>query len=248
MEAGMGTIMSIAVVGSERTDHREVAERIRKLFPRGCERILLVNVPQVAEEDFDLATARLGRYPAFPPYGSGLLSQNLRNAGYSTKVLDLNFETLSHLDDPFRINRWEDVMAETLESFAPEAVGISCMFSMAHNSLKRIAGYVKAKAPHVAVIAGGVHVTNNTRLGLEGIPSIDFSIRYEADEAIVSLVDFVNNKVDQDRLSQIAVLLDGKYLQLGRGPAPEGESLNLSPEYDDLPLERYSAAGKIGAY
>ena len=246
----MHAILSTQASESEKERMHKIAGRVRELFPRGCSRILLVNIPQVAEEDFDLATARLGRYPAFPPYGPGLLSRNLRNAGWTTKLLDLNFEVLSHLDEPFFVNRWESLLGETLESFAPDIVAVSCMFSMAHNSLKRVADYVKREAPDAIVIAGGVHVTNNTRLTLEEISSIDFSIRYEADEAVVNLVNFVNNKVDQNQLSQVAMLVDGKYMQLDKRsiPGEASESINLSPEYDELPIGAYSAAGKIGAY
>src|SRR3989344_4418816 len=243
----MNTIMH--EVPSDLATSVKISQKIKRMFPVGCNRILLVNVPQVAEEDFDLATARLGRNTCPPPYGLGLLSRSLQTAGYATKLVDLNYTLLSQVSsDSFHYDIWEKELKQTIESFKPDMIGITCMFSMTHDSFAKVAVYLKTHYPHLALIAGGVHVTNNTRLILEGIPQIDLVVRYEADNAIVFLVDFVNGKVNNDHLTQIAVIYEGEYLQLERRDIPNETALNLSPDYDDLPIGKFSSVGKIGGY
>ena len=227
----------------------KIVQRIKRMFPQGCNRILLVNIPQVSETDFDLATVKLGRYPCFPPYGLGLLSRNLRIAGYKTKLIDLNFEVLSHVkDSSFRYNRWQDALRQSMDSFAPDLVGISCMFSANHGSMKAVADYAKICNPQTTVIAGGVHPSNNTRAVLETVPNIDAVIAYEADEALINFVDFVNGKVSDDKLTQIALFVNDEYIHLEQRVIPNGKRINYSPDYDSLPIGEYGLWGEIGVY
>lgn len=176
----------------------KIAQKSKEMFPNGCNKILLVNIPQVGETDFDLATAKLKRYPCFPPYGLGLLSHGLRVAGYSPLLIDLNFEILSSVNDlSFRYDRWQNVLRQTMESFVPDMVGVSCMFSANHASMKAVVDYVKMNYPQTAIIVGGVHPSNNTRMVLETIPNIDAVIAYEADEALVNFIDFVSGQASK---------------------------------------------------
>mgnify|MGYP001606688388 CR=1 FL=1 len=227
----------------------QVARRVKKLFPNGCGRILLVNIPQVGEDDFDLATAKLKRYPCFPPYGLGLLSRDLRVAGYTTRLIDLNFEVLSHVkDEVFDYKRWQTMLEGAVESFAPDLVGVSCMFSATHTSLRAVVDYTKMSFPGVPIVVGGVHASNNTRLVLEEIPNIDAVIAYEADEAFVNFIDFANGKITEDRLTQTGIIDGGEYLYIERRIFPDGDKLNYSPDYDDLPLGENGKWGEIGVY
>lgn len=227
----------------------KIAQASKEMFPHGCTKIMLVNIPQVGEIDFDLATAKLKRYPCFPPYGLGLLSYGLRIVGYLPQLIDLNFEILSHMNDlSFRYDRWQNVLRQAMESFVPDLVGVSCMFSANHASMKAVADYVKMNYPQTAIIAGGVHPSNNTRMVLETIPNIDAIIGYEADEALVNFVDFVNGKAKKDSLTQIAMLKNGEYLQIERRIIPNDKQVNYSPDYDILPIGQYGIYGEIGVY
>lgn len=227
----------------------KIAQKSKEMFPNGCNKILLVNIPQVGEADFDLATAKLKRYPCFPPYGLGLLSYILRVTGYTPLLVDLNFEILSHVNDlSFRYGRWQTALRETLESFAPDLVGVSCMFSANHASMKAVADYVKMNYPRTAIIAGGVHPSNNTRMVLETIPNIDAIISYEADEALVNFVDFVNDKAKKDSLTQIAMFKNNEYLHIERRVIPSDKQINYSPDYGILPIGQYGMFGEVGVY
>lgn len=227
----------------------KIAQASKEMFPHGCNKIMLVNIPQVGEIDFDLATAKLKRYPCFPPYGLGLLSYGLRVAGYSPLLIDLNFEILSHMNDLlFRYELWQNALKQAMESFVPDLVGVSCMFSANHASMKAVADYVKMNYPRTAIIAGGVHPSNNTRMVLETIPNIDAIIGYEADEALVNFVDSVNGKAKKDSLTQIAMFKNGEYLHVERRIIPSDKQVNYSPDYGILPIGQYGMYGEIGVY
>ena len=113
-------------LNEEKVPLEKIAQMSKEMFPNGCNKILLVNIPQVGETNFDLATAKLKRYPCFPPYGLGLLSYGLRIAGYTPTLIDLNFEILSHMNDlSFRYDRWQNALRQAMESFVPDLVGFT---------------------------------------------------------------------------------------------------------------------------
>ncbi|MEK7609636.1 MAG: radical SAM protein [Patescibacteria group bacterium] len=237
---------------SERNDPvllKKITRKIRGLFSGPCERILLINIPQVAEADFDLPTAKLARYPCFPPCGAGLLSRDLRDVGYQTKLLDLNFEILSRVkESDFHYNLWQNSVDQVIKIFVPNLIGISCMFSMTHASMRAVVDYIKRHHPHIPIIAGGVHVSGNAAMVLNEIKGVDLALRYEADIALVTVVDFINGKTTENQLTQIATSVEGEYLEITERSIPDGNKVNYSPEYDDLPIGNYSLTGSIGAY
>ncbi len=241
--------ISVPLTPAEITLTGKIGQKVKRLFPKGCERILLIHIPQVDKENFDLATARAGRYPCFPPYGPGLLSRNLRTAGYTTKLIDLNYEILFHVADRmFDYSLWEKVLDEVMESFQPSLVAVSCMFSATHGSMKMVTDYLKEHFPQIPIVAGGVHPSNNVRGVLQDVPSIDIVIAYEADKAFTTFVDFVNNKTTADRITQTALLEDGEFLYMERRAVPAEDEVNFSPDYDLLPIGDYGKRGEIGVY
>ena len=237
-------------LNEEKVPLEKIAQMSKEMFPNGCNKILLVNIPQVGETNFDLATAKLKRYPCFPPYGLGLLSYGLRIAGYTPTLIDLNFEILSHMNDlSFRYDRWQNALRQAMESFVPDLVGVSCMFSANHESMKAVVDYVKMNYPQTAIIAGGVHPSNNTRMVLETIPNIGAVIAYEADEALVNFIDFVNGKASKkNNLTQIAMFQNGEYWHVERRVIPNGKRVNYSPDYGILPIGQYGMFGEVGVY
>src|SRR5438552_8106358 len=71
-----------------------ILDRLLKLFPSGCRRVLLVTPPESPEQHFNIDLVLNKRYPCFPPYGPGILARNLENRGYQGALLDLNYHVL----------------------------------------------------------------------------------------------------------------------------------------------------------
>ena len=224
----------------------EIRANVARVFAgRPCRRVLLVAVPQIARDAFQLEHARLRRYPLFPPYGPALLVRILEEAGYAADVLDLGFEIMESAcgGGAFSYDVWRERLSERVWSFRPDVVGLSCMFNMGHEPLKAAARFVKARG--IPVIAGGVHVSLTTDQLLADVPEVDFALLYEADRSLLGFLEAANGDPEAE-LSQVATMVDGRVVKLAKRATPE--ELLHEPDYKALPIERYALAGKIGAY
>jgi radical SAM superfamily enzyme YgiQ (UPF0313 family) len=211
----------------------------------------MVNPPLLTEDEFDVGTALRCYYPSFPPYGLGLLCSVLKSRGYETDIVDLNYEILKSVhDDPeaFEFSVWKSILRERIESWKPDLLGVSCMFSLTHHSMLATAAWAKEVNPSLPVVLGGVHATEGAPHILAEHPWIDFILRFEADNALAAMIDFVNGKVDTACLSQIATMANGEYHYIEKRDVPAGDALNTTPAFHALPIGNYSAVGRLGAY
>lgn len=231
------------------------AEKIRKCFRNICSRILFISPMLIPENNFDIDIARSGRYTIFPPYGLGILSNKLCARGYTTEIIDLCFVILSHAneaDKQFKYDIWKDELKECLQNFKPDLVGITCMFSMENEQLKIISDFIKEynkeHNKNISVVAGGVHVSTATETILRYCKNVDFAFLYESDRSFPDTLDFINGKIHEDNLTQIATLVDDKYIFIEKRSTPNEADINISPNYCNLELWKYSQLGKIGAY
>ena len=236
----------------EREDQICLERAIIEKFPdRVCRRVLFVSVPQISEDVFEHENARAGRYPCFPPYGLGILTRILENAGFTADILDLHYLVLESActassPEQFDIKAWKAALVGKVEEFQPDLVGLSCMFNLGHSWLRNVAMFLRERFPGLPIAAGGVHPTLTTEQLLEDVPAVDFVFLYEADKAFPDFLRFVNGETNGACLSQVACRFGGKTLKLTKRNLPE--TLEYSPDYKTLQIPRYSQIGKIGAY
>jgi len=236
---------------------RAVPERVEaliaRLFPqRRIRRILFVNPPDGEAERFRFATARRRRYPNYPPYGPAVLAQQVRNAGMETALLNLNHEVLkacheAKSEKAFDFDGvWQTKLDEAIEIFAPDLIGITCMFTMTHKSLKRVCE--RAARSGVPVSIGGVHVSNDTEWVLDDIPDVRIAFRQEADIALINLCRYVNGEADMSEVGQV-ILRDGDERQrLVRQLRPTAKEMDVIPAYDLFDVSGLSRYGVIGNF
>ena len=67
---------------------------LKKKFPYGLKKVLLVTPPDGTEDLFQISTAKRRRYSNYPAYGLGLLAQYLRNINIEVSMRNLNHEIL----------------------------------------------------------------------------------------------------------------------------------------------------------
>lgn len=214
-----------------------------------CQRILMVHCPHSNEETFSWESARLRRYPSYPPYGPGLLVRILEENGYIADIIDLDYEILAHAidsDTGFDFNVWQRKLREKIDDFEPDLVGVSCMYNRSHQTLKSVVNYLSGNYPHIARVVGGVHVSLATEQLMEDIQDIDFAMLYEADQSFPYFLDIVNGRRSIEDIAQIATVHNGRLIKLSKRLVPE--QLTYSPDYKDLPITDYARVGKIGAY
>lgn len=226
-----------------------ITNKIKNLCADHCTRILLVSPPQVPENDFDVGVALQKRYPAFPPYGLGIINRKLKENGYVSDILDLNYEILSFLNQnkgSFHYRIWKDKLRSEIENFKPDIIGISCMFTMTAPQMYAVAEFVKEVNKNLPVVVGGVHPSNAAKTVLTECHAIDFVSLYEGDSSFIDWLNFINGKVTAKKLEQIATLYEDIYYSIDN--RMREENINASPEYGILPIGNYHFLGKVGAY
>lgn len=248
--------ISLSVAGN---DQQLIEQKIRYLLPNGCQRILLVEPPNVPEEDWDPAVAANNRYPIYDPKGLAVLSSCVELRGYKSDIIDLNFMIQNHFKkDPenFKYTVWQEWLKQRLDDFNPDIVGLTCMFTIYHRSMTRIARFIKKYDSKITIIAGGVHTTMASadilsapgQLVLDDCREIDFVGLYEGNDSFPDFLDIANNRLEPDSLTQIATLVDGNYTAIIKRAEPKLETLSAPPNYHDLPIEKYSSIGRIGTF
>lgn len=228
-------------------------ERLRCLmlsdyFPRGIRRVLLVQPPDCDASMFDVETARRGRYSNYPPYGLMVLAANLRQIGVEVRIVNLNDVVLCRL--PRRADfasrglngLWDKDFAKIFHRFVPDLIGITCMFTMSHASLKAVC----KRIPGVPIAIGGVHVSNDIDRVLDDIPEAAFAFKGEADNAIKIFVRTVNEHRPIEELRQ--VVINNPRRHFDEEARPSAEEISIIPAYDLCDISGYSARGTIGAF
>ena len=234
----------------------KIVEKINDKFQGNYQRVLLINPPQFPEELLNIKIVKNKRYYNYPPYGLGLLGSNLKRRGYTFDILDLNLELLSFIneEDNEKIIKsrisciWKEKIDAIVKSFRPDIVGICCMFTMSHDRTIETSDYIKFNWPELRIIAGGVHITNAPDYVLQKARGIDFLSLYESDQSFCNFLDYVNGKVPEENLTQIGTLIDGEYVSLKNRDIPPPESMDIFPDYANLPVGKYNCFGEVGNF
>jgi len=236
-----------------------IANKIHRLFNDRCQNILLVQPLPLNTEYLELKQIKNKRYYAWQPYGLAVLCTNFKHRGYNVKILDLNYEILHALnksaidiDDESCITMaeslWRSILKQKINSFKPDLVGLTCMFTMGHEMIIRTSDYIREVFPDLPIVAGGVHVTNAPEYFLHEAPNIDFVGLYEADVSFCDFVDVINGRLNDESLSQIATLENMKYHCISKRAPPNTYQINSKPDYDELKVGEYSRLGEVGSY
>ena len=119
--------------------------RLDTWFPkRNISRVLLINPPDAHAELFQFSIAKRGRCANYPPYGLLTLAQHLRSLNIDVQVLNLNHEILKHCydlenEEDLRYDKiWQNLVDDYITKFRPQLIGVTCMFTMTHQSFKNV--------------------------------------------------------------------------------------------------------------
>ncbi len=239
--------------GETSTSMEALAETIRRLFAgKRIKRVLLVTPPDADAELFRLDTAKRGRYTNYPPYGLLVLAARLQTQGIEVRVCNLNDEILQQcqcLNDGEELvfdQIWQGKLDTDLAEFRPDLVGITCMFTMTHSSLRDVCH--RAATANVPLVIGGVHVSNDVYRVLNDIPTADIAVLREGEIAFGNLVAYVNGETTSDELAQLVVRQDTGYVTADTAATPGEQDINMIPAYDLVDISTYSRAGTVGAF
>jgi radical SAM superfamily enzyme YgiQ (UPF0313 family) len=250
----MNCEMDEIILNMKQADKANVAERFfDKVFPlRNIKRILLVTPPDADESLFRFDTAQRKRYTNYPPYGLLVIARVLESIGIEVELCNLNFEILqqcraSESEETFNLKKiWQDKLDQQLEDFAPDLVGVTCMFTMTHQSFKEVTERISSQGYPVAI--GGVHVSNDINSILNDVAGVHMAFLREGEVAVRALVEAVNKTGPIDNLGQV-VLIDGtERIEFNADCLPTEEDINIEPAYHLIDVGDYSTHGTIGAF
>jgi radical SAM superfamily enzyme YgiQ (UPF0313 family) len=241
-------------------DRSSIEDTLDGLFPqRAIKRVLLINPPDADSEVFRYETAKRGRYTNYPPYGLGVLARRLIDIGLEVRICNLNHAVLKQVHETISEAEfdhgaaWRSALDNELKAFRPDFIGITCMFTMTHNSLKKICAHAAGSGVPIGI--GGVHVSNDVDRILDDILVADVAFLREGDHALVNFVRVVNRSLPPQSLGQVIVRDPA-----GRGgPSeirhrylaeclPTDSDISLVPAYDLMDVRDYSRYGTIGAF
>jgi radical SAM superfamily enzyme YgiQ (UPF0313 family) len=216
------------------------------LFPaRQIRRVLLVNPPDADANLFRPEIAKRGRYTNYPPYGLALLAQQLRAIDVDMQILNLNHIVLKAARGSGAFDHtatWKWALFKAIYDTAPDLIGVGCMFTMSHQSLKDVCTFAAAYAP---VAIGGVHVTNDVERVLDDIPCVSAAFLREADESLPRFVQAVNRLRPVTDLAQL-IINKPERIHLTADCVPE--DISIIPAFDLLDIPEHSKHGTIGAF
>ncbi len=228
---------------------------------RPIKKILLINPPDSDASMLRYDNVKRKSYYNYPPYGLGIIARHLLDKGYQAEIYDLNLNVLeecylSENEEAFDFDAaWKARLAEVVDRFRPDLVGVTCMFKMTHESFVNVCREVKNLSAEwlepgskIPLAVGGVHVTQSLDRVLGDIPDAEFIFLYEAEQAFVNFVEIVGEKQPANKLSQVIIKTPLRKLEFLGEDKPDEAGINFLPAYELMDMTKYSSYGRIGAF
>lgn len=160
-----------------------------------------------------------------PILGITYLAARLNHAGIDTQIFDAYFHGWSM-----------DELVQRVADYGPDLFGLT---AMTHEISRAAEAAQKIKAKiNIPALVGGAHVTALPRDTLIQYPEFDYGVFGEGENAVVELVNALNDGPDESRLSGIAGLVYRRNNEVVRNSA--GDFLSAA-DLDDLPFPDFSS-------
>ncbi len=255
------SVINFSSEAKEKNKNDDFNDSIKNIFKnKKITKILLISPPDVPKELFSWETCSRGRYSNYPPYGLLALASQIRSRGVSVRVINLNNEVLrsaklNNFEDFNFHESWKAPLTKELEDFKPDMVGLTCMFSQTHDSLRDVVCAIKEYDLKIPIGVGGVHITNSftneatKKNVLQSLKGVELFFLYEADLSFPIFVDVVNGECGLENLGQFALRKsDTECIEINKRLVPTESILDTIPAHDLLPPKETSMWGPVGAY
>ena len=135
-----------------------------------------------------------------------------------------------------------------MSDYNPDLVGINCTFTMNLDPMKDTIKEIKKFDKNIYIVAGGVHITNDTENILKDCPEIDFAGTNEGEKSFLNFLKYLNSGENFNDLSQLSWIESGEFFKIDRMDIPSDHFIDISPDMSDLPLNKLSSIGEIGTF
>ena len=132
-----------------------------------------------------------------PPLGLAYIAAVLEANGYSVRVLDCTAEGFDEVgtygDGVIGYGLPAEKILSSVVDYAPDVVGISCLFTVFAPIVEFLADSIKGRLPHSTVVLGGTHSTVCAD-ELVRRPGVDFVVRGEGEYSFLKLVQHLDGE------------------------------------------------------
>jgi magnesium-protoporphyrin IX monomethyl ester (oxidative) cyclase len=141
------------------------------------------------------------------PMGAGYIAAVLEQAGYQVQCLDAIAEGMKE-QRPTRDGRTEfglsiEVIMARVREFKPDAVGISCQFSLQFSATRKLLEAIHAWNAETVTVIGGTHSSAQPGAVLNET-GVDYVILGEGEATIVELFARLNEQTDLSTMDGLA--------------------------------------------
>lgn len=206
-------------------------------------RILLIS-PQLRVHKVQL--------PRFQPsLGLGYMAAVLEQCGHEVKILDAAIEGVATVIDEGEglstIGLTDAELKARVAEYAPDLVGISCLFSSQAGQAFHVADLVKQLNQEIVVVLGGIHASEMFAKVMEAQPSIDYILRGEGDFALEALATRLVNSGDVRTLPGVVWRENGQVRSTPTGPLIPDINVLPMPAWHLMEMEKYFQVGLFHA-
>lgn len=159
----------------------------------------------------------------FPPMGIEALAPVLRQHGHTVRMFDSCHPQMK-----------EDDIARAVEEEHPDVVGLSFLSTTTYPAVKSMARRLKAVAPKIPIIAGGVFATMNADRVLKDCPHLDCIGTGEGEEL---LPDYLNHLDQPDAVAGLAWRRGSEIVTNSRRPLIQNLDQFPYPDRTTLPID-----------
>lgn len=167
--------------------------------------------------------------PLAYPCMSGYLKAN--TTGIDVKVLDCL---------PLR-KGWAS-LRKYIEAERPDVLAVGDKVVYVHEGMKAVS-LAKELNPNVVTIAGGHFHSHSAEYSLDKYPDLDYVVRYEGEETMRDLLTTLRDGGDLSGVQSIAYRDGGQVIKTPPRPVIMDLDSLPFPDYDALPVEKYSPFG-----
>lgn len=184
---------------------------------------------------------------AQPPLGLAYIAANLRLHGHSVRIFDCLTQDYEHettySDGGIGYGASPEALIEEMESFAPDLVGISCIFTISSQISIDVAKVIKERFPQTPIVFGGTHATVNSH-SMAAVPGVDYVVRGEGEDAVVQLADHLAGDRDICEVSGLTYRVAGEIKENKQQFIQDLDKLPR-PARDLLDMETYFSIGRM---
>lgn len=210
--------------------------------------VVLVQVPQIPREIFDVEVARKRAYLAYPPQQLLYLSAVLSRLGIESTIVDLHYEVLEaaqHEGFDYDV-AWQTKLDAAVSARERPLLCTSLTFETAYPSYRAVCRHLRERYPQACLATGGVNATADPEQALRDAGA-QLVLQHEGDISLTAFYSYLRGETTT--LPGNLAFLDsaGRFrttpTALGGNP-----DIDIRPDYDKIPIRNYHRVGQLSNF